>query len=135
MGRLRLKSRALAGLGRSMHLGLNFGDDRALGPRKIRLLELIKETGSISAAARVLEMSYTRAWHLVDGLNGMFRMSVVALQTGGQRGGGGAVLTETGLLVIRLYRDFERRADDASATPIRELALLLAIVAEMACLV
>ena len=124
MGRLRLKSRALADFGRSMHLGLNFGGDRALGPRKIRLLELIKETGSISAAARVLEMSYTRAWHLVDGLNGMFRMSVVALQTGGQRGGG-AVLTETGLLVIRLYRDFEQRADDASATPIRALALLL----------
>ena len=54
----------------------------------------------------------------------MFRMSVVALQTGGQRGGG-AVLTETGLLVIRLYRDFEQRSDDASATPIRALELLL----------
>ena len=64
-----------------MHSGLNFGGDRALGPRKIRLLEWIRETGSISAAARALKMSYTRAWHLVDGLNGMFRMSVVARQT------------------------------------------------------
>jgi molybdate transport system regulatory protein len=124
MGRPRPKLRALAVFGRNMHLGLNFGGGRSLGPGKIRLLELIKETGSISAAARALKMSYTRAWHLVDELNSMFRMSVVAPQTGGHRGGG-AALTETGLLVIHHYRDFEHRADDASITPIRALALLL----------
>jgi len=124
MGRLRLQSVTRASLGQSKHLRLNFGGDRALGPGKIRLLELIQETGSISAAARVLEMSFKRAWCLVDELNGMFRNIVVASKTGGHRGGG-AALTETGLLVIRLYRDFEQRADDASATPVRALALLL----------
>ena len=107
-----------------MYLGLNFGGDRTLGPAKIRLLELINETGSISAAARGLGVSYTRAWHLTNVLNGMFRKSVVVLETGGPRGGG-AALTETGLLVIRLYRDFEQLADDASAIPVGALARLI----------
>ena len=71
-------------------------------------------------------MSFKRAWSLVDELNGMFRNIVVAAQTGGHRGGG-AALTETGLLVIRLYRAFEQQAEDASVTPVRALALLLEV--------
>jgi molybdate transport system regulatory protein len=120
----RRKKLARASLGRSKHLRLNFGGHRALGPGKIRLLELIQETGSISAAARALRMPFKRAWCLVNELNGMFRNIVVASQAGGPRGGG-AALTETGLLVIRLYRDFEQRADAPSATPVRALGLLL----------
>ena len=50
----------------SLHLRLDFGGERSLGPGKIRLLELINETGSISAAGRALEMSYRQAWLLVD---------------------------------------------------------------------
>ena len=40
-----------------------------MGPGKIRLLELINETGSISAAGRALAMSYRQAWLLVDEIN------------------------------------------------------------------
>src|ERR1700677_2637379 len=54
-------------------LRLGFAGDHALGPGKIRLLELIGETGSISAAGRAMKMSYRRAWMLVDELNHMFR--------------------------------------------------------------
>jgi molybdate transport system regulatory protein len=45
----------------------------AIGPGKIRLLEHIDETGSISAAGRAMKMSYRRAWLLVDELNGTFK--------------------------------------------------------------
>ena len=77
----------------SIHLRLDFGGERSLGPGKVRLLELIDETGSISAAGRALEMSYRQAWLLVDELNRMFRDPVVSAQTGG--GGGWATNAAT----------------------------------------
>ena len=51
---------------------IDFGSDRALGPGKIRLLEAIGRTGSISQGGRALEMSYRRAWLLVDDLKPAF---------------------------------------------------------------
>jgi molybdate transport system regulatory protein len=108
----------------SLHLRIDFGGGRSIGPGKIRLLELIKETGSISAAGRALEMSYRQAWLLIDELNRMFREPVVIAQTGGG-GGGGAVVTETGDDIVRLYRAMERRAHGAATSEIGSLARLL----------
>ncbi len=54
---------------------IDFGTEVRLGPGKVRLLELIAETGSISAAARQMEMSYRRAWLLIDEVNGIFGQS------------------------------------------------------------
>lgn len=105
----------------SLHLRIDFGAGRSIGPGKIRLLELINETGSISAAGRALEMSYRQAWLLVDELNRMFDDPVVTAQTGGG-GGGGAAVTEVGNDIVRLYRDMERRAYGASTTEIRALS-------------
>ena len=108
----------------SLHLRLDFGDERSLGPGKVRLLELIDETGSISAAGRALKMSYRQAWLLIDELNRMFREPLVTSQIGGG-GGGGAALTKAGASVIRLYRDMEQRANGASSTDVRALIKLL----------
>jgi len=109
----------------SLHLRLDFGDKRSLGPGKVRLLELVKETGSISAAGRALEMSYRQAWLLIDELNHTFARPVVAAQVGGG-GGGGATLTKAGADVIRLYRAFEGSANAASSGSIRALVKMLA---------
>jgi molybdate transport system regulatory protein len=87
---------------------VDFGSGRALGPGKIRLLEAIDRTGSISEAGRSLKMSYRRAWLLVDDLNGCFRASVVATKPGGALGGG-AELTALGHELIRKYRSIRRR--------------------------
>ena len=108
----------------SLHLRIDFDDDRSIGPGKIRLLELINETGSISAAGRALAMSYRQAWLLVDELNRMFREPVVVAQTGGG-GGGGASVTEAGNVIVGLYREMERRAYGASTAEIRSLTRLL----------
>jgi molybdate transport system regulatory protein len=94
-------------------LKLQLSDDRALGPGKVRLLELIGETGSISAAGRAMGMSYRRAWLLVDELNHMFREPVVVSRLGGASGGG-ATLTEFGADVVRRYRAIEARIFTAS---------------------
>ena len=74
-----------------------------LGPGKIRLLELIASHGSISEAARAMDMSYRRAWLLVADLNKNFREPVTSTQTGG-KGGGHARLTTFGEELIRRYR-------------------------------
>ena len=84
-------------------LRLGFASDRALGPGKIRLLELIRETGSISAAGREMQMSYRRAWNLVTELNELFTEPVVEARPGGPNGGG-ASLTASGDEVVRRYR-------------------------------
>lgn len=83
-----------------------FGESVAIGPGKIELLERIAAEGSISAAGREMQMSYRRAWTLVDELNGTFSRPLVAKRPGG-RNGGGAVLTPLGRAVIRDYRALE----------------------------
>jgi molybdate transport system regulatory protein len=80
-----------------------------IGPGKVQLLEAIRETGSISAAARTMDMSYRRAWLLVDALNATFDQVVVATSLGG-RGGGAAVLTPFGADIVARYRASEAAA-------------------------
>ncbi len=87
-------------------LRLAFASDRALGPGKIRLLELVDQTGSISAAGREMKMSYRRAWNLVSELNEMFAAPLVEARPGGSKGGG-ASLTRAGIEVLRRYRAIE----------------------------
>jgi molybdate transport system regulatory protein len=76
-------------------LRLDFGPGRAIGHGKIRLLEAVRDHGSISAAGRSMGMSYRRAWLLVDALNRLFKAPVVETKHGGSAGGG-AELTPFG---------------------------------------
>jgi molybdate transport system regulatory protein len=75
----------------------------AIGPGKADLLDAIAETGSISAAARRMRMSYRRAWILVDTMNTSFKKPLVNTAKGGAEGGG-AKLTPTGRTVLTRYR-------------------------------
>lgn len=81
----------------------------AMGPGKADLLRAIAATGSISAAARKLDMSYRRAWLLVDTMNQCFKSPLVETLTGGQHGGGARV-TELGQDVLRRYMEMESKA-------------------------
>lgn len=105
-------------------LRIDFGSAGALGPGKIRLLEAIGKTGSISQAGRSLGMSYRRAWLLVDELNRCFRAAVVVTQPGGRRGGG-AELTPFGRDLIKKYRAIESRAATAAQRQIHGLEAAL----------
>jgi molybdate transport system regulatory protein len=99
---------------------VDFGSDRALGPGKIRLLEAIAKTGSISQAGRSLDMSYRRAWLLVHDMNRCFREPVVATRPGGAQGGG-ATLTAFGQELIEKYRSIETRAMAAAEPQLHAL--------------
>ena len=107
-----------------LHLRVVKGKRRAIGPGKIALLEAIRDTGSISAAARKLGMSYRRAWVLVDDLNRRLSKAVVEAAPGGKHGGG-ATLSPTGRKLIVLYRDIERKALRHTSSATRTLLGLL----------
>ena len=92
----------------------------SIGPGKIALLEAIETTGSITAAARQLGMSYRRAWLLVDETNRSLVHAAVAAAAGGRKGGG-AQLTPTGIELCRRYRAIERQVDAAVTRDLWEL--------------
>ena len=103
-------------------LRIDFPGDTRLGRGKVQLMEHIRNTGSISAAGRAMDMSYRRAWLLVDEMNRMFRMPVVESQRGGKQGGG-AALTAFGIdLLARMNAVQETvvKAMDADLTWLEE---------------
>jgi molybdate transport system regulatory protein len=96
-----------------------------MGPGKADLLKAIDASGSISAAARSLGMSYRRAWLLVDTMNQSFKAPVVETLTGGQKGGGARV-TDTGHEVLRRYLDMEAKAAASVKNDLAEFMRLMA---------
>ena len=100
------------------------GDDIAIGPGKVDLLDAIATTGSITAAAKTMGMSYRRAWLLVDTMNRCFRTPVVTAEAGGASGGG-ACLTPIGAEVVRRYRSMQAKAAKAGADDLAALTALL----------
>ena len=104
-------------------LRVMYGAEIAIGPGKAELLAAIAATGSISASAKQLGMSYRRAWLLVDTMNRCFREPLVASATGGS-GGGGAEVTAFGREVLSRYgalQDSIDRAMDRSLPPFADL--------------
>ncbi len=82
------------------------GSDSRVGAERIRLLEVIGEKGSISAAAKEVGLSYKGAWDAVQALNNLFQQPLVAAQAGG-RSGGAASVTPAGEALIAAFRRVE----------------------------
>ena len=104
MARLKLK------------LQLYCGDEIAMGPGKADLLEAIAREGSISAAGRVLGMSYRRAWVLVDTMNRCFAKPLVETHPGGGKGAG-AKLTADGETALGAYRALSAQVESGASGP------------------
>lgn len=103
---------------------IHFRGGLQLGPGKADLLELIRETGSISGAGRAMSMSYKRAWTLVEEMNNAFREPLVVAVRGGAAGGG-AELTAAGEEVLSNYRKLEEIASEAGAARIARIRAML----------
>lgn len=126
----RAAALAQAGAGSDMRhavltIRVDFGAFGYLGPGKIRLMELISQHGSISQAGKEMDMSYRRAWLLVDEINRIFREPLVEKQMGGA-GGGGARLSKLGRDVVSRYRAIEGAAASATAANLKALKAALA---------
>ena len=92
-------------------LWIEANGERFFGPGPVELLEHIAETGSISAAAKEMKMSYKKAWELITRLNEQTERPVVIPQTGGEKGGG-SVLTEEALRLIEYHKELRKRFKD-----------------------
>jgi molybdate transport system regulatory protein len=103
-----------------LNVRIDLDTERSIGPGKIRLLENILSCGSISAAGRAMNMSYRRAWVLVDEINRICRRDAVERKAGGKKGGG-ATLTPLGLSLVARYRKIERSAEAAARKELRAL--------------
>ncbi|WP_323035478.1 winged helix-turn-helix domain-containing protein [Pararhodobacter sp.] len=110
-----------------LRLRLVLGDRVLMGPGKAQLLDLIRETGSISAAGRAMSMSYKRAWSLVDEMNAGFSEPLVESTRGGP-GGGGARITEAGEAVLHHYRGLIEAAQSGGAADLAAIEGRLARV-------
>lgn len=95
-----------------------------LGPGKIALLESVRDKGSIAAAARDLDMSYRRAWLLIDDMNRAFAEPVVITYPGRSQGMG-AQLSAFGGKLVALYREAERTAAIAAGDAVGEITRAL----------
>ena len=78
------------------------GEETFLGYGRIVLLERIKEYGSITRAAKSMDMSYRHAWELVEAMNRQAGSPLVETATGG-KGGGGAFITPMGEKAITTF--------------------------------
>lgn len=104
----------------SLSIRVDLKPGASVGPGKVRLLELVAETGSISAAARAMGMSYRRGWLLIDDLKQIFQAPLVETAAGGAKGGG-ARLTPKGEAVVSAFRALEQEAARAAAAPMETL--------------
>jgi molybdate transport system regulatory protein len=118
----RAMTRAVTGMRLSIRLDLTNGD--RIGPGKIALLEAIRDTGSISAGARKVGMSYRRAWLLVEQINAALKEPAVTGASGGRRGGG-AVVTPVGAEMIKIYRAIESVASKSAASEFRAVEKIM----------
>lgn len=83
-------------------------DERFMGIGRVELLGHIQRTGSINQAAKAMQMSYKRAWELVQSMNTQADTPLVTTQTGGDKGGG-AMVTPEGERMLAYYRGLNER--------------------------
>src|SRR5215470_11995117 len=103
-----------------LRVSIVFESGARICPGKVKLFGSIRDTGSISAAARDMGMSYKRAWLVLDSISQAFTEPVVTAAPGGS--GGGATLTPFGAEVLKRYRRLHDRAAAMAAGDLVALA-------------
>jgi molybdate transport system regulatory protein len=100
-----------AGIKVNGSLWLQSAGEHFFGPGPVELLERIAQTGSIRMAAKEMNMSYKKAWALVNTLNEQTRNPVVIPQVGGKKGGGSTITNEA-IELIKYHKLLRQRFDD-----------------------
>lgn len=88
------------------HLWFNRGEKGYLGGKRIELLEQIDATGSITRAAKAVNLSYKAAWDAVDAMNNLSERPLVTRAAGGAKGGG-TQLTQFGREMLHVWHRME----------------------------
>ena len=93
-----------------------------VGIGRIKLLERVKETGSITEAARSIKMSYRQAWELINSMNKQAKKPLVIRLVGGA-GGGGTTVTKEGDKVIKEYKKLQSHFEKFVGAETKKLEL------------
>lgn len=107
-----------------LQLRVLLNDEIAFGPGKAELLQEIRRSGSISQAAKNMNMSYRRAWQLVETMNNSFQSALVETQKGGTHGGG-AKVTDFGEKILNQFRQMEQNARQAIEHDFQDISSFL----------
>ena len=93
-----------------LHINIKFNNRLLLTPERINLLRKVKQTGSLNAASKEMSMSYQNAWTTIDEMNKIAPSPLVLKQRGGT-GGGGAVISGYGDLILKEYAAIEQQVE------------------------
>ena len=107
-----------------LHVRVVLEGGAVFGPGRAELLANIRRLGSIAAAGRAMDMSYRRAWLLVEETARDFGAPVVVASPGGARGGG-AGLTPLGVRLLELYQAVMAKAAAAAAAEMTAMQALI----------
>lgn len=81
---------------------INFNDNAfLLDHKKFKLLEGILNTGSITDASKLIDVSYRTALNYINKIETALNVSIVSTSKGGKGGGGGAILTPEGRSILK----------------------------------
>lgn len=89
-------------------LWIAFEGERCFGPGRMELLQLIETTGSINKAAKMMGMSYKKAWKMISELNNQLNEPIVVTQAGGESGGG-SMLTAAAISLMAYHTGMRER--------------------------
>jgi molybdate transport system regulatory protein len=90
-----------------LHIYINKAGKMLINPERINLLRWIHKTGSLLKASREIGVSYNKAWKILEAINTVSNKPVVKKIRGG-KGGGGAQITDYGMLVLTEFEAMER---------------------------
>ena len=77
------------------------GNSFLLDSKKFQLLVAISDTGSLTAAAKSIDVSYRTALNYIEKIESTLNVKIVNTTKGGKGGGGGTSLTEEGYSILK----------------------------------
>lgn len=97
-----------------------YGEKKCFGPGVAQLLQAVEEVHSLRAAAKTMNMAYSKAWTIVKTAEEGFGCKLLDVSIGGPAGGG-AVLTQEAKQIMAAYTEYTRRLDQYGQQLYREL--------------
>lgn len=82
----------------------------AIGPGVIRIMELVRETGTLSEAYKIMGLSSSKAWRIIKNAEEELGFKLIVTVTGGI-GGGHSELTVEGEDFLQRYQNFVKEVD------------------------
>lgn len=88
-----------------------------LGPGRLSILQAIERTGSLTKAAKECNISFRKAWKLINEINEKLSQPVIYTERGGQGGGGSTKLTEFGKKLVMQYNSIYNKLEALANDP------------------